>query len=250
MRIDHTSPLPLHAQVESLIREMLKQTKYRRGALLPPEAGMAEQLGVSRNTVRAAISRLVQEGTLERKAGHGTRFLNRPLQTSLNHWPSFTREMKQRGIAVEVFSLDSGNVRPTREVAQTLRLANPEKGGRIVRMRRIRGYNGTPAVYSISWFHGRTRLQPDDDFSLPLYQLIHEKSGLMVNSSEEEISATIADGKLAEKLGCNPGDPVLVRKRIVRDTARKEIEYNLNYYRADRFVYGLTLHQAPDDRQR
>lgn len=250
MRIDHSSPLPLHAQVEKLVREMLKQSKYRQGALLPPEAGMAEQLGVSRNTVRAAISRLVQEGVLERKAGHGTRYLNQPLRTSLKNWPSFTREMKQRGIEVVVFFLDSKNVRPTKEVAQALRFTGQEKGDTVVRMRRIRGYNGTPAVYSISWFHGRTGLQPDDDFSIPLYQLIHEKSGLLVDSSEEEISAAIAGRDLAEKLGCKQGDPVLVRKRIVRDAAGKEIEYNTNYYRADRFVYGLTLHQQPDPRQR
>jgi GntR family transcriptional regulator len=181
MRIDHNSPLPLHAQVEKLVREMLKQTKYRQGALLPPEAGMAERLGVSRNTVRAAISRLVQEGVLERKAGRGTRFLNQPLRTSLKNWPSFTREMRKRGIEVEVFHLDSGKVRPTKEVAQALRTGEPGKSGTIVRMRRIRGYHGTPAVYSISWFHMRAGLQPDDDFSLPLYELIHQKSGLLVD---------------------------------------------------------------------
>ncbi|RYD31077.1 MAG: UTRA domain-containing protein [Verrucomicrobiaceae bacterium] len=158
--------------------------------------------------------------------------------------------MKQRGIQVETSFLETGTVRPTKVVVLALRLSDLEKRSRVVRMRRIRGYHGTPAVYSISWFHDRARLHPDDDFSLPLYQLIHTKSGLLVDSSEEEISATIADQDLAGKLDCNPGDPVLVRKRIVRDTARKEIEYNLNYYRADRFVYGLTLHQAAEDRQR
>jgi GntR family transcriptional regulator len=74
-----------------------------------------------------------------------------------------------------------------------------------------------------------------------LYQLILDKSGLMVNSSEEEISAAVADEDLAETLCCDPGDPVLVRKRIVRNAAKKEIEFNINYYRADRFTYGLTL---------
>lgn len=245
MKIDHSSPVPLHVQVEKLVRGMLKEAKYRRGALLPPEAGMAEQLGVSRNTVRAAISRLVQEGVLERKAGHGTRCLNPPLRTSLRNWPSFTREMKQRGIEVAVFCLDSARARPTKEVAEALRLAGIEKKERLVRMRRIRGYHGTPAVYSISWFHQRTGLLPGDDFSLPLYQLIRDKSGLLVQSSEEEISAAIAGRDLAGKLECRIGGPVLVRKRIVRDAAGKEIEYNLNYYRADRFVYGLTLHHQP-----
>jgi GntR family transcriptional regulator len=239
MEIDHASPLPLHVQVESLIRDMLKKPKYRQGELLPPEAGMAERLGVSRNTVRAAISRLVQEGVLERKAGRGTRYVNHPLSTGLKNWPSFTREMKQRGIEVVIFSLHAKRARPPKDVVQALRLSSGKK--MIVKMERIRGYGGIPAVHSISWFHERSCLEVDHDFSRPLYQLILDKSGLMVNSSEEEISAAVADEDLAETLCCDPGDPVLVRKRIVRNAAKKEIEFNINYYRADRFTYGLTL---------
>ncbi|WP_193212897.1 GntR family transcriptional regulator [Luteolibacter marinus] len=241
MRVDHGSPVPLHAQVESLLREMLKQPRYREGELLPPEARIAEQLEVSRNTVRAAISRLVQEGVLERKAGRGTRYVHEPLRTSLKNWPSFSREMKQEGIEVVVFSLQTGLLPPTDEVARALRLTAAETKGRVLKMERIRGYQDVPAVYSISWFHPRTGLQAADDFSRPLYQLVHAKSGLEADSSEEEISASLADRTLAGNLACKPGDAILVRRRIVRDPARKEIEYNLNYYRADRFTYGLTL---------
>ncbi|GAA5484221.1 GntR family transcriptional regulator [Haloferula sargassicola] len=241
MKIDHGSPVPLHAQVETLLREMLKQPKYREGALLPPEARIAEQLEVSRNTVRAAISRMVQEGVLERKAGHGTRYVNQPLRTSLKSWPSFSREMKQKGIEVVVFSLTAEFLPAPDEVARVLRLTKTQREGRVLKMERVRGYDDVPAVYSISWFHPRTGLQAADDFSKPLYQLVHAQSGLAADSSEEEISAALADKALAGKLACDPGSAVLVRRRIVRDPARKEIEYNLNFYRADRFSYGLTL---------
>lgn len=249
MKIDHGSPQPLHAQVESMLRELLKEPKYSKGELLPPETGIAKKLGVSRNTIRAAISRLVQEGVLERKAGRGTRFVNQPVRTSLMRWPSFTREMQRRGLVVEVFSLSSEKVRATEEVAQALRLTTEAKKATVTKMERVRGYGEIPAVLSISWFHDRCNLRPDDNFTKPLYELIHEKSGLLVDSSEEEISASIAGKDLAEKLDCNSDDPVLVRKRIVRDAAGKEIEYNINYYRPDRFVYGLTLHQQPDHLQ-
>ncbi|MGA0845009.1 MAG: UTRA domain-containing protein [Luteolibacter sp.] len=48
---------------------------------------------------------------------------------------------------------------------------------------------------------------------------------------------------MAEKLHCKKCDAILLRKRIVCDTEGRTIEYNINYYRADRFVYGLILHQ-------
>ena len=241
MRIDPGSPMPLHAQVESMLRELLKQRKYQQGELLPPEAKIASDLGISRNTVRAAISRLVQEGIMERKAGRGTRYVNQPVLTSLKNWPSFTREMKQRGIEPVVFSLNVELLTPSPQIVEALRLSKTEGAGRILKMERIRGYNGIPAVHSISWFHPRTALQVDDDFSRPLYRLIHDKSGLAAESSEEEISAALADRDFAERLCCNIGDAVLVRKRIVRNDEKKELEYNLNRYRPDRFTYGVTL---------
>ena len=241
MKIDPHSSVPLHAQVEELLRRLLREPKYRQGELLPAEAKIAEQLGVSRNTVRAAISRLVHEGVLERKAGRGTRYVHEPLRTSLTSWPSFSRELQQKGIPVAVFSLNAELLWPTESVIGALRLTDEEKNGRVLKMERIRGYHEVPAVYSISWFHPRTELQVADDFSRPLYQLIHDKSGLVADSSEEEISAMVADEELAERLACEPGDAVLVRSRIVRDPAGWEIEFNRNYYRADRFTYGLTL---------
>jgi len=46
--------------------------KLARGVLLPPERNLAEQLGVSRPTLRRAIEPLVQEGLLESQPGRGT----------------------------------------------------------------------------------------------------------------------------------------------------------------------------------
>lgn len=244
MKIDHRSSIPLHVQVESLIREMLKQSRYQNGDLLPPEARIAEQLGVCRNTVRAAISRLVQEGVLERRAGRGTRYVRQSVRTSLENWPSFTREMRAKGISVETFSRLVEDTKPDAKVARMLQLSSLEKKRGVIRLERVRGYGGIPSVKSVSWFHPRTRLTVDDDYSMPLYELISKRSGIVPEFSEEEVSAELATQKLAEVLACEKGDPILVRKRVVSDAARKVIEYNENHYRADRFTYGLTIRKG------
>jgi len=224
-----------------MLREMLKEQKYQDGELLPPEALMAEKLAVSRNTVRAAISRMVQEGMLERKAGLGTRHVKQAIKTNLNGWPSFSLEMKRKGVAVEVFSLSVELVTPSEEVAEKLRLNAAQKKEKIVKMTRTRGYGGIPSVHSVSWFHPRTKLTTDGDFSKPLYDLIRDASGISVVYSKEEISAAAADQKLAKHLNCKKGDPILCRVRVVKTASKKEIEYNINHYRADRFTYGLTI---------
>lgn len=244
MKIDRKSPVPLHSQVETLIRGMLKETRYQDGELLPPEARMAERLGVSRNTVRAAIGRLVQEGVLERRAGRGTRYVRQPVRTSLENWPSFTREMRAKGIQVETFSRLVEEARPSPEIARLLRLAEAERKRGVVKLERVRGYGGIPSVKSVSWFHPRTRLKVDDNFSVPLYELIFQRSGITPEFSREDVSAELAGPSLGQTLGCDETAPILVRTRIVSDADGKVIEYNENHYRADRFTYGLTIRKG------
>ena len=62
--IDHKSALPLHAQVENLLRELIASDEYKKGKFLPNEVSFAKQLGISRNTVRQATNKLVYEGLL------------------------------------------------------------------------------------------------------------------------------------------------------------------------------------------
>src|SRR5580692_8975456 len=97
LSLDHQSPVPLRAQVELLLRDLIRKPKYQNGALLPEETKLAVQLGVSRGTVRSGIGKLVFEGILERKAGVGTRVSNHQGESGIRAWHSFTREMESKG---------------------------------------------------------------------------------------------------------------------------------------------------------
>ena len=62
LSLDHQSPIPLRAQVEALLRDLIRQPHYQNGGLLPDEVALAAELGVSRGTIRSGISKLVFEG--------------------------------------------------------------------------------------------------------------------------------------------------------------------------------------------
>lgn len=66
-KLDHNSGLPLHYQVEQLLREMIQEPEYQDGKLFPKEVDMAKMLGISRNTIRQATNRLEHENLLVRK---------------------------------------------------------------------------------------------------------------------------------------------------------------------------------------
>src|SRR5438067_9018641 len=71
-----TRPLTLAAQVEQLLRQAIADGRFP-GGRLPTEVELAEQLGVSRETVRRAAEVLQGEGLLHKVRRQGT-FLRSP----------------------------------------------------------------------------------------------------------------------------------------------------------------------------
>ena len=57
---------------EKLIRLITVDQKYKAGDKLPNEKELADELGVSRNTLRAAVQQLVGQGVLKIRRGRGT----------------------------------------------------------------------------------------------------------------------------------------------------------------------------------
>ena len=241
LRIDHQNKVPLHLQVEALMRKLIDAPEFRNGAFLPKEVELANRLGVSRNTIRQATNKLEYEGLLTRKKGVGTKVATKkPLSTGLDHWYSFTREMQERGIQVENLSIKTEYVKADEKVS---RFFNIRLHKTIVKLSKLKGSDGEPIVYFESYFHPRIGLVPEDDFSRPLYSLLEEKFGVLVVRSNENISAALA-GDQAKRLQVSPQSPILLRERFVYDPGDRPIEYNVGYYRADKFTYSIDIKKA------
>jgi len=241
LRIDHNNKLPLHLQVEELIRRLIDEPEFRNGAFLPKEVELANRLGVSRNTIRQATNKLEYEGLLTRKKGVGTTVAKKkPLSTGLDHWYSFTREMQERGVQVENLRLKTEFVKADEKVS---RFFNIRLHKSVVKLSKLKGSEGDPIVYFESWFHPRIGVTPEEDFSRPLYTLLEEKFGVLVVRSNENISARLA-GPMATLLQVPADAPILYRERFVYDPGDRPIEYNVGYYRADKFTYSIDIKKA------
>ena len=66
------SRLPMHRQLYDELREAVLTGRLAPGARLPSTRALAQELGVSRNTVMNAFDQLLAEGYLEGKVGSGT----------------------------------------------------------------------------------------------------------------------------------------------------------------------------------
>lgn len=64
--------IPIYLQVKAYILDKIKTGLYQKGDKLPTERSLAEELGISRNTVSVAYKELLLEGVLEARQGRGT----------------------------------------------------------------------------------------------------------------------------------------------------------------------------------
>jgi DNA-binding GntR family transcriptional regulator len=78
MVIDLLGPDPIYQQIAAVILERIKDGTYEPNRAVPSEAEMCEEFGVSRNTVRAAIRTLNEQGALRTVRGRGTFVVAQP----------------------------------------------------------------------------------------------------------------------------------------------------------------------------
>ncbi len=125
--IDHSSSIPLHVQVENLLREMIRDPEFANGKFLPNEVDLAKRLGISRNTLRQATNKLTYEGLLVRKKGVGTIVATKSVNTRLMNWPSFSQEMKALGIKIINYELHVSWEQADKKIADFFRISEGKK---------------------------------------------------------------------------------------------------------------------------
>ncbi len=230
--------LPLHRKAEDALRKLLSEPEYARGGLLPDELSIANRLGVSRGTVRAALLRLVGEGRLERRAGVGTRVVPRSAESAISAWRSLSREMARQGVEVRMFRRELRELAAPAAVAEALRIP---VGTRIQRLDRVRGWGPLPALHSRSWFHPRIRFKKSEPFTRPLYDLVAEVSGRRAERASESLTAVAATAVLAKDLKVKKSSPVLLRRHTVFDVQSTPLEFAEVHYVSERFTLTLDL---------
>ena len=75
LRLPQVEPTRLYRQIAALIGERIDEGLFPGGSLLPAERDLAQQLGVSRTSVREALIALEVSGKVSIRVGHGVQIL-------------------------------------------------------------------------------------------------------------------------------------------------------------------------------
>lgn len=235
--IRRQSPVPLHEQFKQILLEKIQRGQLKKGDALAPERELCERYGLSRTTVRQALSDLVERGVLQRIQGRGTFVTRRAAPLDLHELTSFTQDMKARGRTPSSEILDLGMVDADPGVADALELE-----GHVFKVQRLRKADGMPVGVHTSYLPPEFAFSQADLSAIPsLYALLEQRFGLELVHADETLRAMAADASSASLLDVAEGTPILHIDRITYDPQGTPKEFCEMHYRADQYVYHVRL---------
>ena len=244
--------MPLYAQAEKVLEDLLVRRRYRIGDRIPPEVELVQSLGVSRATIRAAVGRLAGRGLLVRRQGSGTFLARLPERSGqpgpagiklgssvaqLGRLETYTSIAERLGVKADSDHLRVETARTTPDEAQALELP---ANGEVTRVSRVLLLDGEPAAWMIDVLPAdlipaakvRQLLSP---CQMMLDLLLDE--GIPVAFSEVEISTALLNpaqpaGRL---LGLNePAAALLLTETMYLDSAvfaeGHPVQWSRNYF--------------------
>lgn len=235
--VNRSSPVPLYYQVAEQLERAIFDGLLAPGDRIANEVALAEELGLSRPTMRQAIQLLVDKGMLVRKRGVGTQVVHPPIKRTVE-LTSLYDDLVRTGHLLETQVLVQELVEADETAASRLRI--PE-GSLVWRLDRVRSVDGQPLALMCNVVPEPISDLSDVDFTATgLYQHFRSE-GIHLRVAHQTISARRAESREARLLGGRKGDPVLTMERTSFDDGGRAVEYGSHLYRPDLYSYETTL---------
>ena len=224
----------VHAQIEDWLAGAIAAGQLAPGDRLPPEHDLAAWLGVSRMTLRHALSELVQRGLVIRSVGrHGGTFVAEPkLDQDVTTLAGFSEQLRRHGMLAGARVLAATQIQSGPAAAAALELA---AGDPVHEVRRIRLADGRPMVlehsqFPAALFPGMLGLRLDGS----LYELLDDRFGQRPVRARESFEPVIAGVREAEALEVEEGAPLILVERTAYSRSGLPLEYARDLFRGDR----------------
>ncbi len=238
--LDPTSNQPLYQQLQRALREAIESRVLGVDDALPAERQLAEELAVSRITVRKAIEGLVDEGLLVRRQGAGN-FVAARVEKNFAKLTSFSEDMRARGRVPRSRWLRKSEGTVTPEEALTLRLS---PGTPVFRFHRIRIADDTPM--SLEYVTIVASALPSlEAVDASIYEAL-EHAGNRPVRALQRLRALVLRAEQAKLLDAREGDAGLLVERVGFLRDGRAVEFSQSYYRGDTYDFVAELNSHHD----
>lgn len=234
-RLDQLKPAGQTPEdVRRTLTDQISGGQLRPGQRLGAERALADELGISRATLRQALAMLEKGGLVRRVPGRGGgTFVSTPkIERDLSRVVGVPALLRSQGVVAGSRIVSAGLAVADETAARELRL---RPGGLVIDLVRIRLADGSP----ISVEHA---MLPADRFpgllELPLggsvYELLDEHFDTRPKEALERIEVVTASPDEAQILEVQAGAPLLSITRTAVDSADEPFEFSHDLFRGDR----------------
>jgi GntR family transcriptional regulator len=231
---------PLFIQLKDRLREDILAQRLQPGQKLPSESQLQSTYGVSRITVRQALSALQSAGLIETHNGKGS-FVTRPgAAPNLGMLTGFYEYMRARGLSARGQVLSVKRTAASPAAAKALRLPAQTP---ITRISMVRFANEAPVACGV--FEGQhelvERLLALDVETEDAMTLLETRLGHRLEAIHIETSALPAKATEARLLQVPVATPLLRIDFVPHDIEGQPLLFAAMHFRADRFSYRAVI---------
>lgn len=208
------------------------------GSLLGTEVALAAEFGVSRVTLREALSLLEKEGLVDRRRSFGTFVSEDVVPRGVVEFTGYLEDIILQADSAETTYFRRRTIPAPARIAEILRV---EKGSLIDEIRRLRTAADKPKMWLVDYLPPTIAATIRDGAAQvdSLLQLVDQSK--RISWGHQSISARRGTSSICARLQIDPGEVVLYSDRVVYDTGSKPLMYTRMYYPGPRYSFDLRL---------
>jgi GntR family transcriptional regulator len=232
---------PLYAKTVEVLYEMIEEGAFQAGQPLPSEEELRRQLGVSRSTLREAVSHLEKDGLIIRRHGIGTFVTGLAagqLRGGLERLQSFRVLAALSNQPVALIDKRLSRVPADAVTAETLHLP---LGSELLRVQVVEGVGGCQTAYLDSLIPPQlVDLEALRAVEGSLLDYLVEHTEMPLSHTRSEVYAIDAVGEVAQQLGVPEGKSLLHLVETLFNESNEPIMVTHNYFITDCFGFYIT----------
>lgn len=217
-----------HKYISNQIEKDIMDGVYDHTSKLPTEDQLIEKYNVSRNTIRKAITTLVQKGIVMAIQGSGM-FIRQKYTEGyliLENFRGLTQDVNRKSLHNQIIKFE--RMEADEKIAGIM---NCEVGTPLYFVNRLRIVDGKKFVVEYSYYNKLIIPYLNEDIiSGSIYQYIQNDLLLEIGYADRIIRAEKLDAVNASLLGLQENDPVLITENLAMLKNGSVFDYSIDYY--------------------